>query len=225
MEYYTWPISLLTVVFGRKKMEEDSEYQPPSDLEASIEYVMLTRLTEQEYTALKLRVKDKLSLEQCGIRMNVSKSRIGQLVENGILKLKNPNISRYLYHGMHYCMIEDVDRIVKERFDTKYEKLLKLLNQVHKEVEVLTEEDENGVIKGMSVDELEFSVRTYNGLRKAGFDTVGDIIRHENEITHNRVRNIGKVSYIEIAAKMRDLGFTYFGAGNKDIDWSLRKNR
>lgn len=225
MDYYAWPVSLVTAVFGRKKLEMDTEYQPPRDLEGSVEYVMLTILTDREYTAVKLKIKDKLNFDQIAEKMGISKSRVGQLVQNGLRQLKNPNASKYLYHGIQACMSENIDKNVKERFEIKYEKIFKILKDLHGEVEVLLGDEEPGSVKGMSIDKIEFSVGTYNGLKRAGIDTVGDIVRHENEIIHNRILNIGKIRQVEVASKMRDLGFTYFGSGNKDINWSLRNKK
>ncbi len=48
-----------------------------------------------------------------------------------------------------------------------------------------------------SVDELELSVRTYNCIRRAGIDTIGELLDlSDDKLMH--VRNLGRKSYMEI---------------------------
>ncbi len=57
----------------------------------------------------------------------------------------------------------------------------------------------------MSIDDLDFSVRSYNCLKRAGVDTVGDLTtRTEQEVM--QIRNLGKKSFDEIKDKLISLG-------------------
>lgn len=58
------------------------------------------------------------------------------------------------------------------------------------------------------IEELEFSVRSYNCLKRAGMHTVADVVaRTEQDM--NKVRNLGKKSLEEIANKVKELGLEF----------------
>ena len=57
----------------------------------------------------------------------------------------------------------------------------------------------------MTIEELDLSVRSFNCLKRAGIDTVEDLVsRTEEEMI--RVRNLGKKSLEEVIAKLHSLG-------------------
>ncbi len=57
----------------------------------------------------------------------------------------------------------------------------------------------------MSIDELELSVRSYNCLKRAGINTVQELVaKTPDEMM--KVRNLGKKSLDEVLAKLKDLG-------------------
>ncbi len=57
----------------------------------------------------------------------------------------------------------------------------------------------------MSIDELELSVRSYNCLKRAGINTVQELINKTPE-EMMKVRNLGKKSLDEVLGKLNDLG-------------------
>ncbi len=57
----------------------------------------------------------------------------------------------------------------------------------------------------MSIDELELSVRSYNCLKRAGINTVQELVAKTPE-EMMKVRNLGKKSLDEVLAKLEDLG-------------------
>ena len=57
----------------------------------------------------------------------------------------------------------------------------------------------------MTIDELDLSVRSFNCLKRAGIDTVSDLVsRSEEEMI--KVRNLGKKSLEEVTQKLQSLG-------------------
>ncbi len=57
----------------------------------------------------------------------------------------------------------------------------------------------------MTIEELDLSVRSFNCLKRAGIDTVEDLInKTENDMI--KVRNLGKKSLEEVEQKLRSLG-------------------
>ncbi len=57
----------------------------------------------------------------------------------------------------------------------------------------------------MNIDELELSVRSYNCLKRAGINTVEELINRSQE-DMMKVRNLGKKSLDEVLAKLKELG-------------------
>ncbi|MDD2954751.1 MAG: DNA-directed RNA polymerase subunit alpha [Oscillospiraceae bacterium] len=76
--------------------------------------------------------------------------------------------------------------------------------------EIMVEKDDNGKEKilEMTIEELDLSVRSFNCLKRAGINTVEDLIsKSEEEMM--KVRNLGKKSLEEVIAKLRSLGFNF----------------
>ena len=60
----------------------------------------------------------------------------------------------------------------------------------------------------MSIDELEFSVRAYNCLKRANINTLQDLTeKSENEMM--KIRNLGKKSLKEVIDKVKEMGFSF----------------
>lgn len=74
--------------------------------------------------------------------------------------------------------------------------------------EVLVEKDDKGKEKilEMTIEELDLSVRSFNCLKRAGINTVDDLI-NKSEEEMMKVRNLGKKSFDEVKEKLHSLGF------------------
>ena len=60
----------------------------------------------------------------------------------------------------------------------------------------------------MSIDELEFSVRAYNCLKRANINTLQDLTqKSENEMM--KIRNLGKKSLKEVIDKVKEMGLNF----------------
>ena len=82
------------------------------------------------------------------------------------------------------------------------------LSENAKTAEVMIEKEDNEKEKvlEMNIDELELSVRSYNCLKRAGINTVEDLI-NKSEDEMMKVRNLGRKSLEEVVAKLDSLGF------------------
>ena len=76
------------------------------------------------------------------------------------------------------------------------------------EVMVEKEDDEKEKVLEMSIDELELSVRSYNCLKRAGINTVEELINKTPE-DMMKVRNLGRKYLEEVQAKISELGFHF----------------
>ena len=76
-------------------------------------------------------------------------------------------------------------------------------------VDVMVESttDEKEKVLEMNIDELELSVRSYNCLKRAGINTVQELINKTPE-DMMLVRNLGRKSLDEVLAKLKELGLS-----------------
>ena len=58
------------------------------------------------------------------------------------------------------------------------------------------------------IEEVEFSVRAYNCLKRAGIHTVHDLV-NKKEIEVTKIRNLGKKSLKEVLDKVEELGLSF----------------
>ena len=74
--------------------------------------------------------------------------------------------------------------------------------------EILEKKEDSGKEKAleMTIEELDLSVRAFNCLKRAGVNTVGDLVNKSPE-EMMKVRNLGKKSLEEVIAKLQSLGF------------------
>lgn len=75
--------------------------------------------------------------------------------------------------------------------------------------EIMVEKSDNGKEKAleMTIEELDLSVRSFNCLKRAGINSVEDLVsRTEDDMM--KVRNLGRKSLDEVLAKLHALGFT-----------------
>lgn len=75
--------------------------------------------------------------------------------------------------------------------------------------EVMVEKDDNGKEKilEMTIEDLDLSVRSFNCLKRAGINTVEDLI-NKSEEDMMKVRNLGRKSLEEVIQKLNSLGFS-----------------
>ncbi|MCQ2513867.1 MAG: DNA-directed RNA polymerase subunit alpha [Ruminococcus sp.] len=74
--------------------------------------------------------------------------------------------------------------------------------------EVMVEKDDKGKEKilEMTIEDLDLSVRSFNCLKRAGINTVEDLI-NKTEEDMMKVRNLGRKSLEEVVQKLNSLGF------------------
>ena len=96
-------------------------------------------------------------------------------------------------------------RILIEHFNVLTE-----LNSIADETGLMISkvEDPNVKVLETSIDDLDFSVRAYNCLKRAGILTLRDLVdKSENEMM--KIRNLGKKSLKEVLDKVKELGLDF----------------
>ena len=96
-------------------------------------------------------------------------------------------------------------RILIEHFD-----ILTKLDEIADETGLMKQNVDDSKTKALelSIDELEFSVRAYNCLKRANINTLQDLTqKSENEMM--KIRNLGKKSLKEVIDKVKEMGFSF----------------
>ena len=93
-------------------------------------------------------------------------------------------------------------RILIEHFN-----ILTNLSNIANVTGMMIEKTEDPKVKALetTIEDLDFSVRAYNCLKRAGIHTLQDLVnKSENDMI--KIRNLGKKSLKEVLDKVRDLG-------------------
>ena len=75
---------------------------------------------------------------------------------------------------------------------------------------IMTEKEEDPKVKALetSIDDMEFSVRAYNCLKRSGINTMQDLVnRKESDMM--KIRNLGKKSLKEVLDKVKSMGLSF----------------
>ena len=76
-------------------------------------------------------------------------------------------------------------------------------------LEMMVEKEAEQKVKvlEMTIDELDLSVRSYNCLKRAGINTVDELIQRD-EVDMMKVRNLGRKSLDEVRQRLASLGLS-----------------
>ncbi len=132
------------------------------------------------------------------VNMNVENTRVGQVTDYDKLTLE-------IFTNGTLGPDEAVSLAAKVL--SEHLSLFVDLSENAKTVEVLSNpvEDNQEKVLEMNIDELELSVRSYNCLKRAGINTVGELTNRTAE-DMMKVRNLGRKSLDEVLAKLQEFG-------------------
>jgi len=177
---------LMTLVNGKIEIPEIT-----NDIMAGMDYVM-SELTEREREVLRQRYMERKTYAAIAESLGVSKSRIQQNEYHAFRTMRYIRNMGFLLYG-------------KEGFAARHY--------------IFTFPDEpipeppgtDPDVYNMPIEELYLSLSSFNGLRRAGYKTVVDIIKLSSEDILN-IKNLVRNNWIEIARKLYTLGF-------RDMAW------
>ena len=133
------------------------------------------------------------------IRDRVENTRVGQITDYDKLTLEvwtNGTISAKEAVSLGAKILNEHLNLFVDLSDEAYD------------AEIMVVKDDNGKEKvlEMTIEELDLSVRSFNCLKRAGINTVEDLI-NKSEEDMMKVRNLGRKSLDEVVAKLESLGF------------------
>ena len=133
------------------------------------------------------------------VNYNVEPTRVGQSIDFDKLNLE-------VWTNGIISAQESVSLAAK--ILTEHLNLFVDLSDAGSNTEIMVEKDDKGKEKvlEMTIEELDLSVRSFNCLKRAGINTVEDLI-NKSEEEMMKVRNLGRKSLEEVIWKMNSLGF------------------
>ena len=183
------------------------EEQLPDDFSQTLAYV-LAGLTEREQAIIEMRFKRGLTYEQAGREFNITRERIRQIETKALRKLRHPSRLYLIKRGVRRWV---ADAREEGRLETISEELRQAIDGVLKIADAL-KIDLNAAAKiemenlaGIAIEDLCLSVRSYNVLRRAGYNTLEDVSKLSfDELL--QLRNMGRKSAMEILKVLEERG-------------------
>ncbi len=131
---------------------------------------------------------------------NVDNTRVGDVVDKNKLTLE-------VWTDGSINADEAVSMSAKILIE-HFELFLNLAEGVSETQSIMAEKSDNAKEKvlDLTIDELDLSVRSFNCLKRAGINTVEDLVG-KSEMDMMKVRNLGRKSLEEVIAKLSSFGF------------------
>lgn len=149
------------------------------DIEHTLGYLLST-LPDKWGDMLILRYKDGLTLELISNRYGITKSRVGQVINQALQRLREEqNVN---------CLVLGIDAYSEMHRDEHLQKSIKRVNRNLYEI---------------SIEELNISGRAYNCLMKTGYNTIGKVAELSFEEIL-QLKNMGETAANEVIKKVKD---------------------
>lgn len=172
------------------------------DMEITIDkgrgYVSAERNKQNLQSAIGVIPVDSIYTPVLKVNYTVDNTRVGQITDYDKLTLEvwtDGTISAKEAVSLAAKILNEHLNLFVDLSDATYTELL-----------VETKDDSKETVLEMTIEELDLSVRSFNCLKRAGINTVKDLIsKSEEEMM--KVRNLGKKSLEEVRNKLISLGF------------------
>lgn len=176
-----YPENLISVLWGERNIDEIGFNADMSIIKERLEK-MLDTLFPREKDALLFRFRDNMTQLQVGDIFGVTRERAHQIEAKALRKLRHPTKRSFIRDGID---------IEAERL-----KALELVKTQKEEKIVNLQFDKIGI------EHLDLSARSYNCLKRAGYDTLKEILVL-TDADFWRIRNMGSRSINEVKEKIK----------------------
>lgn len=221
-----YPLNLLIACLD---IPIDSEEVAPDIWDYDIRHFkkLISTLMDREQRVLEMRYQFGMSLEEAAKAFGLTRERVRQIQKKAERKLRYRSVS----DGIRVVNHETFDALKQEN-----DKLKARISGLEYHLDAyrarLEEPVENSSLKterlnNVKIEELNWSVRVYNCLKRAGFNTLGDILyfdQNQGNVEEPfryqswwHIRNFGRKSLMEVA----NIVFNY--CGYRLQDWTEGK--
>lgn len=162
-------------------------------------YVPAERNKQMMQPAIGVIAIDSIYTPVLKVNYTVDNTRVGQITDYDKLTLEvwtNGTISAKEAVSLGAKILNEHLNLFVDLSDEAYDK----------EIMVVKDDNDKEKVLEMTIEELDLSVRSFNCLKRAGINTVEDLI-NKSEEDMMKVRNLGRKSLDEVVAKLASLGF------------------
>lgn len=155
-------------------------------------------LNDREVFCLFSAFRDNLTLEQIGKELGVTRERVRQIISRTLrrLKFRHRHFIYGEYANLQLKAKQEYEEYKKTLIDKwTYESALEFIEN-YKNTNQHTE---------TTIDELDFSIRTYNCLKRGGINTIMELTSQSEEDLM-KLRNLGRKSFKEIIRVLGEKG-------------------
>ena len=200
-----WPYNLLDELIS------DTWSKPLSNDQIDGLNYAIESLSDREKYCVKAYFLEEKPMKDIACDYDVTYERIRQVIHKALRKLRSPDRFKYIRYGFEGYWI--VDQTRKEALRKKHLQILIHQNERMEKKLDISEEDDEEMEKLLSISllELNFSVRTYNCLRRWNcqggpeIKTLYDLTRVTGQELMG-CRNLGLKCFREIEAKLAEYG-------------------
>ena len=211
-----YPYNLFVEAYG--ELERD---RLPEDFEGTAEYILCTALTHLERSVLFLRYKEGYTFRDIGSRLSITPSNTRQTAINAIRRLRVSDYGILLRCGLKQYISTCKDAAYREGLSSA-ESIYKKDNEGLSLAEVQRDHAYGGLSACdimTPIEELGLLPRSFNTLKRADINTVGDVLRHSISGLL-KVDGIGTCTLEDIIVRIQAKGYRFSRSDAQHIDYS-----
>lgn len=221
MNVTDYPFNLIRRIYGNRKSE--THHIETTHLKNL--YQQISNLTDEQQTIIQLRYKEKQTRKQCSETMNMTSAKSKQLEDETLRLLRSPIRTKH-FQAVSKSELDEMtekhDKLAEENVTLKAILRDVMNNKTSPEDLVTTRETikttriQHDEMLSTVIELLDLSVRSYNGLKRAGFDTLRDITNVTEKYLLAR-RGIGEVVINEVKAMLETYNLSFSDTVNDEF--------
>lgn len=199
---FDYPLDFIDALFGNADMIDIAYIEAHFD--ENIKEVLQT-ITEREARIVTKRLIEGFTLESVGRQEGVTRERIREIEAKALRKLRHPSRLRIIRYGREVLELQDDINKLQQDLLHKKANLINAIN--NPELIELTAEEEILSRLSTRIEDIDLSVRAFNGLKRGGIHTLSQLVQ-KTEWDLRKIRNIGGKCVREIKTKLEEMGFS-----------------
>ena len=216
-----YPFNLIQAIYGVSKTIYMTDEKSTKEIIDNVDYILDNNMKPDEATIIRMRFRGRLRLDAVATSLGVSRERIRQKELKALRKLRHPSRTSAIFTPFK------VSEQIKEKtevLEQKNKELSELISKSLDRIDILSNalktvgaqvtvaidnpDAELAVLLARKIEDIDFSVRASNCMRRAGIETLKDLTeKTENEMLN--IRNLGRKAFDEIKEKMLSFGLTF----------------
>lgn len=175
---------------------------PDEELEQTVEFV-INSLEYRDRDIIVGRFFNNKTLKELSEEFGITQSRVAQLENKALRRLRHPKRARILVLGKNKSDIRDKRINEMQNQLNEYETRI---DEIKNELKLKKEELEriDRTVYHQDIEVLNLSVRAYNYLKRYGINKISDIKANEGELV--KIRGLTRKLIDEISQKMEGVG-------------------